>query len=241
MNIYGIIPARFASQRFPGKMLYPLAGKPLIQRVIEQCLKARRLKGIRVATDHPQIATIAEQCGVPFFMTDPDLPSGSDRIGAILPQLPDADAIINIQGDEPMIDPQLLEEIADSLASHPVVSAITRCADETLFSNPNSVKVVIDEHHNALYFSRASIPYTRDGKFHPFWRHIGIYGYQRTILEQFIKWPEGEWECREKLEQLRFLEKGIPIYLVQTLYQGIGIDTPEDAREFERNLIDNPN
>ncbi len=243
MKIVGIIPARYASTRFPGKPLALVAGQPLIRRVIEQCKKARALSEVIVATDDVRIADAAREfCRVE--MTRADHPSGSDRIAEVAARCA-CDAVVNIQGDEPMIDPEVIDGVAGALAHDGMSTAATviRNADE--YNNPNVVKVVVNTAGRALYFSRRTIPYLREAASgslseqlaaFPFLKHLGIYGYRRETLLRLVQFPVSPLEAAEKLEQLRALENGIPIAVVTVDYDSVGVDTPGDVARVERIL-----
>ncbi|MGN6555635.1 MAG: 3-deoxy-manno-octulosonate cytidylyltransferase [Verrucomicrobiota bacterium] len=243
MKIIGIIPARFASTRFPGKPLALIAGKPLIQRVVEQCQKAPSLSEIIVATDDARIAEAAKKfCRVE--MTRADHPSGSDRIAEVASRC-GGDAIVNIQGDEPLIDPAVIEVVATALAGTEMSTAATPIKDATEYDNPNIVKVVVNAAGRALYFSRRTIPYLREAANRPvseqlaafpFLKHLGIYGYRRETLLKLVQFPVSPLESAEKLEQLRALENGIQIAVLNVNYDSVGVDQPEDVARVERIL-----
>lgn len=242
-KIIGIIPARYASTRFPGKPLALIAGKPLIQRVVEQCQKAKSLSEVIVATDDTRIFEVAQDfCRVE--MTSPDHPSGSDRIAEIA-ERNSCNAIINIQGDEPLIDPEVIDAVAGALGSNEMSTAATAIKESSEYENPNVVKVVVNVSGHALYFSRRTIPFLRDAANRsvaeqlaafPFFKHLGIYGYRRETLLRLVKFPQSPLEQAEKLEQLRALENGIRIAVVKVSYDSIGVDLPEDAQRVERIL-----
>ncbi len=232
-HIAGIIPARFASTRFPGKPLHLLAGKPLIQHVWERCMEARRLDRVIVATDDMRIAGAAFDFGAEVALTSADHQNGTDRIAEVARHLRKVTHILNIQGDEPLIDPRLIDLLAARLTRKnavPMVTAASEIRDPQDFSNSNVVKVVLDRRSRALYFSRSPIPFDRDrsGGAAPL-RHQGIYGYSRAALLQFVKWSPGVLEHTEALEQLRALENGMDIEVVVTESHAPGVDTPEDA------------
>ncbi len=244
MKILGIIPARFASTRFPGKPLALIAGKPLIQHVVEQCQKAKSLSEVIVATDDTRIWEVAQNfCRVE--MTSPDHPSGSDRIAEVALRN-ECDAIVNIQGDEPLIDPGVVDSVAKALAENEMSTAATQIKDVAEYDNPNVVKVVVNFSGRALYFSRRTIPYLRDAASpenirgqlaaFPFLKHLGIYGYRRETLLRLVKFPVSPLEAAEKLEQLRALENGIQIAVEKVNYDSIGVDRPEDVARVERIL-----
>ena len=243
VKIVGIIPARYASTRFPGKPLAPIAGKPLIQRVIIQCQKAKSLAEVIVATDDARIREAAQKfCRVE--MTRADHPSGSDRIAEVADRIA-CDAVVNIQGDEPLIDPSVVDVVAKALADCEMSTAATPIKNILELDNPNVVKVVADAAGRALYFSRRTIPYLREAASRPvpeqlaafpFLKHLGIYGYQRGTLLRLVKYPVSPLENAEKLEQLRALENGIQIVVVKVNYDSVGVDTPEDVEWVERYL-----
>jgi 3-deoxy-manno-octulosonate cytidylyltransferase (CMP-KDO synthetase) len=243
VKIIGIIPARYASTRFPGKPLHLILGKPLIQHVVEQCQKAKSLAKVIVATDDTQIWEIAQNfCEVE--MTRPDHPSGTDRIAEVAERR-ECDAIVNIQGDEPLIDPKVIDAVASALKQAEMSTAATLIRDPREYDNPNVVKVVIKRSAQAIYFSRRTIPYLRDGaqlsseqqlSAFPFLKHLGIYGYRRETLLRLVRFPVSPLEQAEKLEQLRAVENGINISVVQVDYESIGVDVPADVPRVENIL-----
>ncbi|MBM3833855.1 MAG: 3-deoxy-manno-octulosonate cytidylyltransferase [Verrucomicrobia bacterium] len=242
-KIVGIIPARYASTRFPGKPLALIGGKPLIQRVVEQCQKAKSLREVIVATDDQRIRQIAEKfCRVE--MTRSDHPSGSDRIAEVVARC-DCDAVVNIQGDEPLIDPAVIDAVANALANGEMSTAATPIKEIREYDNPNIVKVVVNFAGHALYFSRRAIPFVRDAASgspaeqlaaFPFLKHLGIYGYRRETLLRLVKFPLSPLEIAERLEQLRALENGIQIAVVKVDYDSVGVDVPEDVARVEKIL-----
>jgi 3-deoxy-manno-octulosonate cytidylyltransferase (CMP-KDO synthetase) len=243
VNIVGIIPARYASTRFPGKPLALIAGKPLIQRVVEQCKKAKSLSDVIVATDDERIFSAAKNfCRVE--MTASNHPSGSDRIAEVAAKV-SCDAVVNIQGDEPMIEPAVIDSVAHALERCEMSTAATPITDAAELINPNVVKVVVNSAGHALYFSRRTIPYLRNAASgstseqlaaFPFLKHLGIYGYRRETLLRLVKFPVSPLENAEKLEQLRALENGIEIAVVKVDYDSVGVDAPEDVEWVERYL-----
>ena len=242
-RIVGIIPARYASTRFPGKPLHPIAGKPLIQCVVEQCQKAKSLREVIVATDDERIAAAARNfCRVE--MTRAEHPSGSDRIAEVAARV-DCDAVVNIQGDEPLIDPLVVDAVAAALNENEMSTAATPIRSVEECESPNVVKVVVSASGRALYFSRRTIPYVRDAASRssaeqlaafPFLKHLGIYGYRRDTLLRLVKFPVSPLESAEKLEQLRALENGIEIAVVPVNYESVGVDVPEDVARVEALL-----
>ena len=244
MNILGVIPARHGSTRFPGKPLALIAGKPLIQHVVEQCQRAKSLSEVVVATDDTRIwEAVQNFCRVE--MTRPEHPSGSDRIAEVAERCA-CDAVVNIQGDEPLIDPAVIDAVAGALASNEMSTAATQIRNAAELDSANVVKVVVNAAGHALYFSRRTIPYLRDAAgpesirgqlaAFPFLKHLGIYGYRRETLLRLVKFPVSPLEHAEKLEQLRALENGIQIAVVKVDYDSVGVDVPEDVARVERLL-----
>jgi len=242
--IVGIVPARYASTRFPGKPLALIAGKPLIQHVVEQCQKAESLSEVIVATDDTRIWEVAQNfCRAE--MTRPDHPSGSDRIAEVAGRC-QCDAVVNIQGDEPLIDPKVIDAVAGALKQDEMSTAATRIKSAGELDNPNVVKVVVNVAGRALYFSRRTIPYLREAASpegirgqlaaFAFLKHLGIYGYRRETLLRLVKFPVSPLEHAEKLEQLRALENGIPIAVMKVDYDSVGVDVPEDVKRVEKLL-----
>jgi 3-deoxy-manno-octulosonate cytidylyltransferase (CMP-KDO synthetase) len=243
VKIIGIIPARFASTRFPGKPLALIAGKSLIQRVVEQCQQAGSLAEVVVATDDQRIYDAARKfCRVE--MTRADHPSGSDRIAEVAGKIP-CDAVVNIQGDEPLIDPAVVDAVAGALAQNEMSTAATPIKSAADYDNPNVVKVVVNTAGRALYFSRRTIPYLRAAAGRPaaeqmtafpFLKHLGIYGFRRETLLRLVKFPVSPLEDAEKLEQLRALDHGIGIAVLKVNYDSVGVDLPEDVAKVEKLL-----
>ena len=243
MKIVGIIPARYASTRFPGKPLHLIAGKPLIQHVIEQCQKAKSLSEVIVATDDTRIWEVAQNfCRVE--MTRPEHPSGGDRIAEVAERC-NCTAVVNIQGDEPLIVPAVIDAVAFALAQNEMSTAATPIKQLSEYDNPNVVKVVVNVAGRALYFSRRTIPYLREAVSRPvneqlaafpFLKHLGIYGYRRETLLRLVKFPVSPLENAEKLEQLRALDNGIGIAVVKVDYDSIGVDLPDDVARVEAIL-----
>ena len=243
MKLIGIIPARYASTRFPGKPLALIAGKPLLQHVIERCKTSRFLDEVIVATDDQRIRDLAIKfCRVE--MTSPDHPSGTDRVAEVV-QGTQVDGAINVQGDEPLIDPAVIDGVAKALGNAQMSTAAAPIQDAEEYDNPNVVKVVVNAMDRALYFSRRTIPYVRDAASRsateqlaafPFLKHLGIYGYRRETLLQLVKLPMSPLERAEKLEQLRALENGIEIAVVRVNYEAVGVDVPGDVARVEQLL-----
>lgn len=236
----GVIPARLASVRFSEKVLRPIDGRPMIQHVWERAKRAKKLDDVIIACDHSKIEECVKKFGGKVIMTNVDHSNGTSRISEIAEKF-DHDILINVQGDQPLLDPNAVDEMISLLARHDdldVVTLATRMNDSGAYQNPNTVKVVCDEKGNALYFSRSPIPFFRDGinASFSFLKHLGVYGYKKDFLINFIQWSEGKLEKIEKLEQLRILEKGHKIQVVETDYDFISVDTPEDLREVEIRL-----
>ena len=243
MRILGIIPARYGSTRFPGKPLHPIAGKPLVQHVVERCRLAQSLSEVVVATDDARIAAVARKfCRVE--MTSDQHPSGTDRIAEVVERCA-CDAAVNVQGDEPLIDPAVIDAVARALDGAPMSTAATPLRDSADYDNPNVVKVVVNAAGRALYFSRRTIPFVRDAASRPvaeqlaafpFLKHLGIYGYRRDTLLRLVRFPVSPLEAAEKLEQLRALEHDIDIAVVRVDYECVGVDVPEDVERVEKLL-----
>jgi len=235
----GIIPARMASTRFPGKPLALLCGKPLLQWTYERAKACDSLDHIVIATDNDEIYAMAKGFGADVVMTKVDHPTGTDRIAEAASHFPSAEHIINIQGDEPLIEPELVDSLAKILqqdSSYDIVTAANEFGAEDV-NDPNYVKVVLNQAGGALYFSRSVIPYRRK----PVpdlanYRHKGIYGFQKASLEKFVSLPEGILEQAEQLEQLRALENGMTIHVTITEDTSIGLDAPEQVPLIESQL-----
>lgn len=231
-----VIPARYGSMRFPGKVLAMLRGKPIVQWVWECAMKSKA-DLVLVATDDDRVYNAVESFGGKAVMTSPNHPSGSDRIMEAVKDI-DADIIINVQGDEPSMPPELIDRLIDLMSgadAPDMGTVIVPCKREDVADNPNKPKVVISADGYALYFSRAMIPFLREGGTEmKVYRHWGIYAYQRAALERFVSLPEGNLEKCEKLEQLRALENGMRIKTIETTYDGVDVNTPEDLEDAEK-------
>ncbi len=239
-KVVAILPARWGSTRFPGKPLHPIAGKPLIQHVWERCLRARSLDDVIVATDDMRIAEAAFAFGAEVSLTSPKHQSGTDRVAEVAKKLRGVTHVINVQGDEPAIDPRLIDRLARAMTADSKIGMITAAnvfGKNEPAENPNAVKVVLDRDSNALYFSRSAIPFARDRDVAPpRYRHQGIYGYSTRFLLRFVQWKPTLLEQTEKLEQLRALENGAKIRVLITKCASVGVDTPEDIEQVERLL-----
>ncbi len=240
MSAVGVIPARWASTRFPGKILADIGGKPMLQHVWEKAGRAVELDDVIVACDEQHVYDAARAFGANAVMTRKDHPSGSDRVAEAIADRP-VDIVVNIQGDEPFIDPLLIDALVIALQKDPssaMATVIKPFAKKEDFLNPNMVKVVIDQNKNALYFSRAPVPYHRDGgpmDYSRYFRHLGIYAYRREFLLSFCTWSKSFLEQEECLEQLRVLEAGHRIKTVETDIEAIGVDTPEDLAKAKKH------
>ncbi len=234
--VLGVIPARLGSTRLPRKVLRTIAGKPMLGWVFEAAKACPQLNDVLIATDSAEVADLCERSGWPFQLTSPDLPSGTDRVHAVS-RLIQADIYVNIQGDEPLLRPEHLTALLTPFArSHVEVSTLkVLCTVENIL-NPNAVKVVTAADGRALYFSRATIPYDRDNAGPQYWKHIGLYAYRKHALEHFPTLPPSILEQTERLEQLRFLENGINLYVEPTEFDTIGVDTEDDLRRVEALL-----
>ena len=253
MKVLGIIPSRFGSSRFPGKPIHVIAGKPLVAWVVEAVKRAKRLDDVVVATDDARIVSAVEACGGRAVMTPSELPSGTDRIACAARivcggDFADDDILVNIQGDEPLIDPALIDELAAKLADDPrwdMATAVTSIKSAADLAAKTVVKVVLDRDDGALYFSRAPIPCDRDHEADLasglYVRHLGIYAYRGAFLKRYVSEPPCALEKTEKLEQLRALWMGAKIAVVRTADEGVGVDTPEDAIRIEAILKDRLN
>jgi 3-deoxy-manno-octulosonate cytidylyltransferase (CMP-KDO synthetase) len=261
LRTLGVIPARYGAQRFPGKPLALIAGQPLIQRVYDRARQAKRLDRVVVATDDERIRSAVEKFGGAVVMTSPACPSGTDRAAEVARQS-DAELIVNIQGDEPLLRPEMIDQLVEGMLSSPVPSPVrfasglshpmgaaasaasgAGCVMATLaraitdpaeVANPNVVKVVFGVTGRALYFSRCPIPFNREPATH--YKHIGIYAYRREFLLQYVQMPPSPLERTEKLEQLRALENGYPIQVLVTPFDSIGVDVPADVQRVEEIL-----
>ena len=234
-----VIPARYASTRFPGKVLAQLAGKPMIQHVFERA-SASKADICLIAADDQRVIDACNAFGATAIMTDPELPSGTDRIAAALKGI-DADVVINVQGDEPLLPTEAINSLIDRMlqSDSPEMATIGVQGSREELDNPNKVKLVKSNSGKALYFSRSMIPFLRTGGVDmPVYLHWGIYAYRRDVLEKFVNMPAGNLENCEKLEQLRALENDIDIQVLITDLESVGVDTPEDLVRAEAKLAE---
>jgi 3-deoxy-manno-octulosonate cytidylyltransferase (CMP-KDO synthetase) len=236
MKVLAVIPARLASTRLPRKMLREIHGRPLAVWVYQAVRSSPRLDDVIVATDSEEILETCRKHSCNARMTSSKHRSGTERVHEIS-QSVDADVYVNVQGDEPMIQAAHIAALVELMedASIPVGTLRTLATTEDVAS-PNAVKVVTDLSNRALYFSRSTIPFDRDGSQPPYFKHLGIYAYRKAALERFVTLPESSLERAERLEQLRFLENGIPIYAAETPYDSIGVDTEEDVARVMKTL-----
>lgn len=244
VKILAVIPARFASTRFPGKPLVQINGKSMVQRVYEQVLKCPAVQTAVVATDDARIFDHVAAFGGKVVMTDPGHPSGTDRCAEVAQLYPDASFVLNVQGDEPYIQPEQIELLVSTLVRDPGTAIATlgkSITDPSALANPNIVKVVVNQLGQAIYFSRHPIPFVRNAPFdqwlehRTFYKHIGLYGFARETLLKVAKLPPSPLEMAESLEQLRWIDNGYRISMGITQLETIGIDTPEDLEKVLNN------
>ena len=254
-NAIAVIPARFASTRLPGKALLEIAGKPMVCWVAERASAAKNISRVIVATDNSQVFDCVKDYGVEVVMTDPNHASGTDRIAEVVKGLPDAEIVVNVQGDEPLISPETIERAVDTMSRESIAGIVTtwepiESIDELL--NFDVVKVVVDDNGYAIYFSRSPMPFPRDaslkhggpneavvnepGLLSHFRKHTGLYVYRRDVLLKFTRWPQTTLERFERLEQLRALEHGVKIRIIQASTSSIGVDTADDLEKV-RELV----
>ena len=237
-GIVGVIPARYGSSRFEGKVLADIAGKPMIQWVYERAKQSKTLDELFVAVDDPRVQSIVEGFGGKAILTGVQHKSGTDRIAEVVEKMA-ADIIVNIQGDQPLIDPNMIDEAVQPMIDNPEIqmSTLKREIEEDEFGDPGVVKVVVDENDFALYFSRSLIPYPLYEENIRVYEHVGLYVYRKNFLLEISKMPQGYLEKIESLEQLRVMEKGYKILVVETKMDktaGMSVDTPEDLERVER-------
>jgi 3-deoxy-manno-octulosonate cytidylyltransferase (CMP-KDO synthetase) len=232
-----VIPARLASTRLPRKVLREIAGRPMLAWVYAAAKACPQLDDVVVATDSDEVAELCRANNWRFEMTSSDLPSGTDRVHAVS-QLIDADIYVNIQGDEPLLTPAHITTLLSPFAQpHVEVTTLKVICTPENIANPNAVKVVTAKDGRALYFSRAAIPYDRDGQGATYWKHLGLYAYRKAALERFAALAPSPLELTERLEQLRLLENGFNLYVTATEQDTIGVDTEEDLKCVEELLL----
>jgi 3-deoxy-manno-octulosonate cytidylyltransferase (CMP-KDO synthetase) len=236
MKVVAVIPARLASTRLPRKMLREIAGEPLLAWVYQGARRCAALDEVVVATDSEEILAFCRQRGFTARMTSAAHRSGTEREHEISTVIA-ADVYMNIQGDEPLTRPEHIESLLEVMRMPGIqVGTLKTPAAEIDINNPSAVKVVTDSTGRALYFSRATIPFDRDGSKPRYYKHLGFYAHTKAALDKFVSWPESFLERTERLEQLRFLENGVPIYVAETPFDTVGVDTEEDVRRVEEIL-----
>ena len=241
-QVVAIIPARYDATRLPGKPLADIAGRPMIEHVYRRAAAARGVDAVVVATDDARIAAAVRAFGGIAMMTGSAHRTGTDRIAEVAANL-SCEIVVNVQGDEPLVEPEMIDAIIAPLAADPMLEMSTACVaitDRSEYTNPNVVKVVKDRAGRALYFSRAPVPHVRDLRLDPpptTYKHLGLYGYRRTFLLKFATLPQTPLEQAESLEQLRALEHGYRIHTVETKHDSIGVDTPDDLERVRRHLL----
>lgn len=241
MQVVAVIPARYASTRFPGKPLAPIAGKPMVQHVYERAKQAQRVNRVLIATEDERVLSAAREFDGDALMTRAEHRSGTERIAEVAMQV-QADVYVNVQGDEPLVHPAAIDALVEAISSDEGVKVATLCIPISTakdIMDPNIVKVVVDFQGDALYFSRAPIPWIRDeearvGQQHC--KHLGLYAYRREALLEFPTLPPGQWEKLEQLEQLRLLENGYKIRVAETEHDSIAVDVPGDVAKVEALL-----
>ena len=247
-SVVAIIPARYGSTRLPAKPLVDLCGKPMIQRVYERTSKASHVDKVIVATDHEEIVRVVKNFGGDVMMTPADLRSGTDRVAFVAKSLAEAEIVVNVQGDEPLIEPQMIDRTIEPLLKDRSITTgtpVKKITDGDDLLNPGIVKVVLDKDGFALYFSRSPIPFARDrgepGQWvnqHTYYKHIGLYVFRKDFLLKYATWSETPLERMEKLEQLRILENGYRIKAVVTEFDSIPIDTQDDVDKVRAKLVE---
>lgn len=241
MKVIGVIPARWQSSRFPGKMLADILGKSLIRRTFENAKQCSSLEALVVATDDKRIFDHVHAFGGKAFMTSSNCPTGTDRVGEVIErEFPDAEIVVNIQGDEPCLNPSVINVLVDLLRSKKealVTTPITEIHAPHLIHSPSVVKCAFDKEGKALYFSRSPIPYRqKKGAEARYYRHLGVYCFKRSFLSEYVRLPKTPLQMIEDLEHLKILEHGYPIHTAIVDEEGVGVDTPEDLKLVENIL-----
>lgn len=239
MDAIGIIPARYGATRFEGKVLADLMGKPVVQHVYEMAKRSKMLDDLIVATDDERILKVVKDFGGKVTLTSVDQPTGTDRLTEVVNPI-DVKVIVNIQGDEPLIHHTMIDELVRTMLDNESIdmaTVIKKIDDKDEIMNPNVVKVVIDRDGFALYFSRSPIPFERSEQSKSFYKHLGLYAYTKDFLFTFTNLPKSELEKVESLEQLRALEHGYRIKTIETKFETVGVDTPEDLEKAKRLLL----
>jgi 3-deoxy-manno-octulosonate cytidylyltransferase (CMP-KDO synthetase) len=242
MKHVGVIPARWKSSRFPGKPLVQILGKSLIHRTYENILQCKKLDSVVIATDDERIYYHAQEFGAKVFMTSLSCPTGTDRVWEVIERhFGEAEVIVNIQGDEPCLDPSVVDTLIDKLYSTPTALVTTPVAKMAGPGSASETKCVFDKEGRALYFSRSPIPFPQPGKVAPYYRHIGVYCFRREFLETYVLLDKTPLQQCEDLEQLKILESGFPIHVCIVDDQATGVDTPEDLKTVEKLLCQKEN
>jgi 3-deoxy-manno-octulosonate cytidylyltransferase (CMP-KDO synthetase) len=239
MNTIGVIPARWGATRFEGKVLAEIAGKPMIQHVWERACQSKKLEQVMIACDDARVFKTVAKFGAKLTMTSPKHASGTDRVAEAVNCFEYVDVVVNIQADEPLINPRVIDDLVTVFENDEdcsMATVIKRIENNDELQNPNVVKVVVDESGNALYFSRSPIPYNRKQGDVAYYKHLGIYAYRKKFLMMLTKLPKSKLEEAEQLEQLRVLEAGYKIKTVETKYDTIAVDTREDLKKVEEYL-----
>ncbi len=248
VKVIAIIPARYQSGRFPGKPLSVIDNKPMIQHVVERAKESKTLSMVVVATDDQRIADTVNNFGGEVVITGNNHISGTDRLAeaAEMLNIKNRDIVVNIQGDQPLFPPAVIKQVAEPLLQDenlPMSTLVYKITRPEEITDPNHVKTVFDCNNNALYFSRSTIPYIRadnnSNSYYPYYKHLGFYAYRKEFLSRFVKLKEGRWEKLEKLEQLRALENGFTIRVIETEHDSIEVDTPADAKRVEKLILQN--
>lgn len=242
INAIGVIPARYGSTRFPKKVIADLMGKPIIQHIWESAKNAKMLDDLVIATDNEEIMKVIEKFGGKAIFTSPDHATGTDRIAEVVNAI-DVKIIVNIQGDEPLIRPMMIDSLVRTMSGDnniSMASLMRKMDDQEEIKNPNVVKVIVDKNNFAIYFSRSPIPYPRIAtEAALYYKHMGIYAYRKDFLYEFTNLPKSYLEKAESLEQLRALENGFKIKMVETKFDTIGVDTPEDLEKVKMRILAN--
>jgi 3-deoxy-manno-octulosonate cytidylyltransferase (CMP-KDO synthetase) len=241
-RVFVVVPARLASTRLPNKLLLAESGQPLLAHTLQQCLAAQLPHQVIAAVDHADLAHAARAAGAEAVLTDPDLPSGTDRMWAAAQEFPQADFLVNVQGDEAEIEPAAIDAVCQALLDGADAVTLSAPLSADAFTDPAAVKVVTDLKGNALYFSRAAIPHPRNPSSSPARLHVGVYGYRRQTLQSFASWAPTPLEQTESLEQLRLLENGVALRVLEWSRAFAGIDTRSDYDAFleRRRTLDSP-
>jgi 3-deoxy-manno-octulosonate cytidylyltransferase (CMP-KDO synthetase) len=236
MRAVAVIPVRLASTRLPRKAMLPIAGQPMIQRVYQAVCRSPLLADVVVATDSAEIYDFCRARDIHALLTSEQCRSGTDRVQEAAASL-QADVFVNVQGDEPLTRPEHIAALLGTMADGVEVGTLKTPMSREAARDPNIVKVVTGAGGRALYFSRLPVPFDRDGGRASYYKHLGFYAYRRATLDRFVRWPESELERTERLEQLRFLENGVDLYVAATPFDTVGVDTEEDLKRVEEIVL----